>query len=326
MKRCLSSEVFRRTNLLFKNIDKLEQVTLFGYHAKEGGLEPGKDPFSSAGIVLRSLTEYNVRSICGDAVYGAGLQDYTQRRVSDMRFWRNTLSGKVDQSGKKWLTSSGSQFFEPTITIERNAKSPLISGGCPCSIASDGSLCPHIAALMIAWVRKPHEFSESLDDEAKLSECDEARQRVADSLSELTKGIVGGTSKAEDLRVLQKTYSKLRLWAADVMEINDSSLTVHAGQSKDLVLKFSETLNSISFALMSAIDSKYGLGAVDLYNKSIVSTFGKSLDLLVESTGQRKPAVSEKGKVKKRRASTNPKISSHVTRSWDDLIENFASR
>lgn len=322
----MSSELFRRTNVLFKNIDKLEQVTLFDYHTEEGRPESRKDPLSSAGIVLRSLTEYNVRSICGGAVYGAGLQDYAQGRVSEKKFWKNTLSGKLDESGKKWLTSSGSQFFKPIITLERNTKSPRISGGCACSMASDGSLCPHMAALMIAWVRKPQEFSESLDGEAKMSEFHEARQRVADSLNELTKGIVDGTSRAEDLRVLQKTYSKLGLWAADVRKANHSDLEDHAGQSKDLVLKFSETLNSVSLALMSAIDSKYGVGVVDLYNKSIVSTFGKSLDLLVESAGQRKSPVSEKRKVRKRKASTNPNISPRTARSWDKLIENFASR
>ena len=324
MTRCLSSEIIRRTNLLFKNMDKLEQISLFGCQTEEG-LELGKDPFSSAGIVLRSLTEYNVRSICGAAVYGSGLQDYAQGRVSEKRFWKNTLSGKVDESGKKWLPGSGSQFFDPTITLERNAKSPRISGSCACTMASDGSLCPHMAALMIAWVRKPQEF-ERVESEAKRSGFERVWQRVANSLNELTSGIGNGTSRAEDLRVLQRTYSKLRLWATDVREANEGDLKNHGGQSKDLILKFSETLNSVSLAIMSAIDSKYCVGAVDLYNKSTVSTFGKSLYLLAESAGQRKPAASEKRKVKKRRATSNPKISSRIGRSWDSLIENYASR
>ncbi len=70
-----------------------------------------KDTFSHAGMVLHSLTEFNVRSMCGEAVYGAGLQNYTQGRVSDMKFSKNTLSGKLDESGRKWLSSNDPQVL-----------------------------------------------------------------------------------------------------------------------------------------------------------------------------------------------------------------------
>ena len=340
--RCLSSlstaEIFRRTRLLFKNVDKLKQVALFGHRAEEeDGLpraEIEKIAFSHAGLVLRSLTEYNVRRMCGEAVYGAGLQNYTQGRVSDKKFSKNTLSGKLDESGRKWLSSRDPQFFEPTITLERNSKRPLISGGCACSLASEGSLCAHIAALMIAWVRKPQDFVEGGNDQTMKSEFEEAMQRVVDSLKELIGCIEKGSSSTDDLRLLQKTYSKLRLWADDVKEANGGALAIRGAQpDKDLrplIREFSETLNYVSFALMFAIESKYKVGTTDLYNMTTVSTFARVLELFVESEGRRKPVdpILVRGKSgRKREMLTSPAtVSSHTARSWDSLVENFSGR
>jgi len=329
--------MLRRTSLLFRNVDKLKQLAVFGHLAEEeyqlSGVKTEKNAFSHAGMVLRSLTEYNVRNMCGEAVYGAGLQNYRQERVSDKRFSKNTLSGKLDESGRRWLSSSDPQFFEPMITLERNSKRPLISGGCGCSLASDGSLCTHMAALMIAWVRKPQEFVEE-EDKAMKSEFEEARQRVMESLKELVGCIEKGSSRSDDLRLLQKTYSKLRLWADDVKEANGGALATRGAQRDEdlrpLIREFSETLNSVSFALIAAIESKYKVGATDLYNMATVSTFARMLELFVESEDHRKSVDSmlvRATRGRKKRALTSPTtVSSHTARSWDSLVENFSGR
>jgi hypothetical protein len=308
--RCLSSsstaEIIRRTSLLFKNVDKLKQLALS--HEEEDALprvETGENIFSHAGIVLHSLTEFNVRRMCGEAVYGAGLQNYTQGRVSEEKFSKNTLSGKLDERGRKWLSSNDPQCFEPTITLERNSKRPRISGSCACSLASEGSLCTHMAALMVAWVRKPQEFVEA-EDETRKSEFDEARQRVVDSLKELICCVEKVSSRTDDLLLLQKTYSKLRLWTDDVKEERPDKL----------ICEFSETLNSVSFALMFAIESKYRVRATNLYNTTTVSTFARVFELFVES--EKKPVLV------RRKKSGRP--TSHTARSWDSLIENFTGR
>jgi hypothetical protein len=331
----LTAEIFRRTSLLFKNIDKLKQVALFGHRAEEEDglprISTEKNILSHAGIVLRSLTEFNVRRMCGEVVFGAGLQNYAQGRVSDMKISKNTLSGKLDESGRKWLSSREPKFFEPRITLERNLKRPLISGGCLCSLASGGSLCPHMAALMIAWVRKPQDFEEGGSDETLKSEFGEARLRVSDSLKELIGCIEWRSSRSDDLRMLQKTHLKLRLWAAEVNRANGADLKLSAQPGKDLrplIREFSETLNSVSFALMSAFESKYKVGATDLYNKATVSTFAKMLELFVENESLRKSVDS----LQVRRTSGRKKLTrtvtatSHTTRSWDSLVENFSGR
>jgi hypothetical protein len=340
--RCLSpsptAEIFRRTSLFFKNVDKLKQLALSGPHAEEEdgllGVEIEKNAFSHAGLVLRSLTEFNVRSMCGEVVYGAGLQNYTQGRVSDKKFSKNTLSGKLNEGGRKWLSSRDPQFFEPTITLERNSKRPHICGGCACSLAGEGSLCTHMAALMVAWVRKPQDFAEVGEDQMRKSKFEDARQRVVDSLRELIGCIEKSSSRIDDLRVLQKTYSKLKLWADDVKEVNDGGLTIHAEEpDKDLRLfirEFSETLNCVSFALMSTIERKYKVGTTDLYNMTTVSTFARMLELFVESEGHRKlvDSILVRGTSgRKKETLTSPAtVSSHTARSWDSLVENFSGR
>jgi hypothetical protein len=306
----LPAEIFWYTTILFKNVDALERIALYGSHGEKD--RERTDEFSHAGIMLRSLTEYNVRSMCGAAVYGAGLKDYVEGRVSGKKFWKNTLSGKIDENGRRWLSGADKHFFEPTITLERSSNRPRISGACACSLASEGSLCPHVAALMIAWVRKRQEFVEEGNGQTMESEFLEARRRVSDSLREVVTSIENGSSRSEDLFVLQKAHSKLRVWAADVKEVTDGD------QRKYFARKFSETLNSVSFVLMSAIETKYGVGATELYNKTTVSTFARALELFVNS-GHRKSTDSI------RRKKTSP-VSSNVSRSWDTLLEEFARR
>ena len=288
--RCLSSsstaEIIRRTSLLFKNVDKLKQLALSGRHTEEEDGLPGveTDTFSHAGMVLHSLTEFNVRSMCGEAVYGAGLQNYTQGRVSDMKFSKNTLSGKLDESGRKWLSSNDPQYFEPMITLERNSKRPRISGGCACSLASEGSLCTHMAALMIAWVRKPQDFVEAVAGQGNRSSRWPGSALWAHSMkwSAASKRVVRGTTICGYFRKRTQSSGSGRTMSEEA----NTALTLGAKPDEDLrplIREFSETLNSVSFALMSAIESKYTVGATNLYNTATVSTFARVLELFVEN-------------------------------------------
>jgi hypothetical protein len=191
-----------------------------------------------------------------------------------------------------------------------------------------------MAALMVAWVRKPQDFVEAGEDQMRKSKFEEARQRVVDSLRELIGCIEKSSSRIYDLRLLQKTYSKLKLWVDDVKEANDGGLTILAEKSeKDVrpfIREFSETLNSVSFAIMSAIERKYNVGTTDLYNMTTVSTFARMLELFVESESHRKLVDSRlvrgsSGR-KKETLTSSATISSHTARSWDSLVENFSGR
>jgi hypothetical protein len=294
-------------------MERLEQLALFGGHEVETTSQSKSgESFSHAGLIVRSLSEFNVRNICGEAVYGAGLQNYSQGRVSKAKFSRNTLAGRLDERGRKWLSSSDPQFFDATITLERNSKKPRISGSCACSLAKEGSVCTHMAALLIAWVRKPQDFEDD-KDESRKTEFQEARQQAISSLRELAGCIRESSSTPDDLRLLQRTRSRLRIWAADAREA-----TVTRNENGGVLAReFSDTINSISRALMSAIEVKYNINTTDLYNASTVSTFTSMLDLFLETT-----AAEEKNSAA--RAPTRRQAKKLTARSWDTLVENYA--
>ena len=241
------------------------------------------------GTILRDLDEYEIRKLCGEAIYGAGQQDYLLGRVSEKRFSNDRLSGKVDESGRKWLSGSDAPFFEPTITLERknNSKKIHAYGYCACSFAKEGSLCPHIAALMVAWVRKREEFEERVNEK----DIEKARTRVIDSAKELSDLVTKEGTGSTDLEVLRKTYSKLRIWTDEVKEADSRN-------EKASLRDFSSIINCISLSLMSAIETKYEIKAVDLYNRNTVSTFGKVLNLLAEKNLVRRSNLRKERKLR----------------------------
>ena len=65
---------------------------------------------------------------------------------------------------------------------------------------------------------------------------------------------------------------------------------------------------------MSAIESKYTVGATNLYNTATVSTFARALELFVEN--ERKPFVKQE----KKRARDIAHCKSYT------LVENFSRR
>jgi hypothetical protein len=325
------TEVSRRSNSLFKSLDELKQLAFLSSHPYEKDSLPNRDEnqfrkgaLSQPGIVLGSLTEFNIRNMCGAAVYGAGLQEYLQGRVSHCVFRKNTLWGKVDERHEnKTASEDKPQALLPSITLERSSTRPKISGSCECTLAREGSLCPHMAALMIAWVRKPHEFKQEEDYQIRRSAFDEAKQRAEESLRELTRSIANGSSRKGDLQMLRKTYSKLKVWVREVNGVEN--------RDGDYVREFLEVLNSVSFHLMYEIDRKYRDGAIaDFCNRTIVSSFGKALESFVENTGSSKSTQASLGGAKRRISKKSSSLtasprSSSPSRSWDSVVEAFFS-
>ncbi len=276
----------------------------------------------SSGNVLRTLNESKVRRICGEVIYRAGLQDYTLGRVSEEKFADNTLLGKVHTKGNKSRGLNESQYFQPSITLEKNTKAIRIFGECECTLAREGTLCPHMAALLITWAREPRKFKE--DVEYLRSRLEKARQGAVSSLEELLSFVENSsTSKAEVFSLLQETYSKIRSWREGVKEVNRDR-----GAHFDPLREFSCTINYASLAIMSALERKYSLRTLDIYNSATLATFGRVLALFAESTGDRdkSPAAPTSCAKKLGKKSDNGVSSSSqkTTRSWDILIENFA--
>lgn len=317
-------------------------------HRNDGG------ELSKPGSLISQLSELTVREICGKAVYSSGLAYFLEGRISQQRFWENSISAKLNPR-KKETHESASEVFEPRLTFERSKGKEKIAvyGDCGCSWSKDRILCPHAAALMIAWARNPEIFephaAESSTEISTLFERE--REHVRQSLEQVAKCIQGGgTSTNDDLEVLQKLHAKIRLWTEAAREAYDEVLSVTSSASgytkpadlssskssfsrQVMLLEFSSTVNHVSLGIMHAFESKYPrIQAVDLYNRTTLSTFAKVLEEFAERLGSRKsPRVTKKvkkGKAQKaagKSRTANMVAKREATRSWDALIEKFAS-
>jgi len=289
-----SSEIVRRTNVLFKNVDKLEELTLVF-------LGKPKERTAKAGNVLRCLKESKIRKTCGEVIYRAGVAGYTL--ISEEKFADNTLLGRV--RGKN---HGDIQYFQPSISLERSAGTIRTFGECQCALAREGTICPHMAALLIAWVRAPQKFEEDL--EFLRTRFEKARQDVTSSLEELLVSMET-SSRAEVFDLLQKTFSQIRRWGDRARELEREPIARF-----DSLREFSAVINCISLAIMAAVERKYSVRAMDIYNRATLTTLGRVLELFAESTNSTSP-----GKKVPHKATAS---SEKTSRSWDVLVENFA--
>jgi hypothetical protein len=288
--------------VLFAKADEFEELTLFLLCSAEGK----KDAINDSGNVLRNLTEFKIRKICGEVVYRAAMQGYS--KISEKKFADNTLSGIMDARGKD---PREIQFFRPEITLEgKNSRKIRAYGKCECKLGIEGNLCPHMAALMIAWARGPREFDE--DPEYMKSKFEKGKHEVMSSLEELLI-LFENSSRAEDFDLLQKIYSRMEHWTNAVGESNRSSWLV---KNFDPRREFSGTINYLLLSIVSEMERKYPkLEAIETYNRATLTTLGKVLELFVENTRyERKSPLSNKER----------KTLGETARSWDQLIENFA--
>jgi len=285
---------------------------------------------AASGNVLRVLNESQIRKICGEVIYRAGVEVYNLgNSVSQKKFAENSLIGIIGVKGKK-STSNLPEIsqFQSIITLEKegNSKKAIRTyGECNCTLAGEGTICPHMAALLIAWVRVPKEFKQ--DPEHLRSKFEKERQNVNGTLEELLEFLQNGTD-AEVFDVLQKTYARLRGWRDTLNEIGSLRGKREYNSKFDPVCELGGTINHVSLAILSAVGHKYKVRAIDIYNDATLTTFGKVLELFVENIYAGKSLnasspVKREGKMIS--DPTNSSSSQKTTkRSWDMVIENFA--
>ncbi len=359
-----SAEILRRTSSLIKMVDNLEHFAIEGTYLKVE--EETVTPFSSMntrrndggelskpGSLISQLSELTVREICGKAVYSSGLAYFLEGRISQQRFWEDSISAKLNPR-KKEIHEGASEVFEPRLMFERSKGKEKIAvyGDCGCSWSKHGMLCPHAAALMIAWARNPETFEpHAAEDSTEISILFErAREQVRQSLEQVAKCIQGGgTSMNDDLEVLQKLHARIRLWteaareAYEVLTVTSSasgftkpadlSSSKSSFSKQAMLLEFSSTVNHVSLVIVQAIESRYPwIQAVDLYNRTTLSTFARVLEQFAERLGSRKsPRVTAKVKKGEERKTDGKSRTARrvakreATRSWDALIEKLAS-
>ena len=141
-------------------MDKLAELTLILLGEK--GRDSPESVKATSGNVLRILKEHQIRKVCGEMMYRAGAEVYTLGDISELKFAENTLLGRIVVGGRKKSTCPVNkiQSFQPIVTLERNSRAIRTYGECQCALAKEGTICPHMAALMIAWARVSREFKE----------------------------------------------------------------------------------------------------------------------------------------------------------------------
>ncbi len=167
-----------------------------------------KSNLPRAGLVLRALSEYDVRNICGQSVIRCRTPRlFTGENLTNEVFKELSLREIGESERNLPSTGRNKQSFEASITLGMNSNRTRYrtSGDCSCALSrEEGSLCSHVASLMIAWVRKSQDFEESVK-----FDFDDARRRSMDSLDKLVISIEDGDSGfKDDIEMLQRTYTK----------------------------------------------------------------------------------------------------------------------
>jgi hypothetical protein len=316
---CLSSlENVRRTAHLFEMMDKLEELTLLCLQSSQEKADPENAKVVSGGV-LRDLSDFKIRKICGEVIHRVGLQIYNQHGVADAKFAENSLYGKIEMGGND-SRQIPIQFFRPRVTLDRvKSRSIRSYGECQCRIADEGNLCPHMSALLIAWVREPREFKE--DPEYLISNFEKARMEVRGSLGELL-GSMENMTRAEALDILQKIYTKIRQWRSEIKEFPNDSFLAFGAKKFDPICELSAEVNYVSLAVLSAIQTKYKLRTIDIYNSGTLTTFGAVLKLFVDNTRYNDKSFTANKQQK--RSKKNTDVDKETARTWDLLVENFS--
>lgn len=339
-------------NKLFRRFDELQRLVI---------LSPeGVDQASSEQLSL--ITENVVRQWSPPRSYLTGLQYFMEGRVSEQRVWRSILSGTVNVHRKKgvaarflpWVDDDANTSYSVRIEM-RGLASPAavqegsyLHAGAYCQCAQDGmrDACPHLVALLLSWVRNPRSFKQSpemaspnegrIDGQKQLPSLVKATARVLDALDEMVSCIASdGSSRADVLEMLQLTYSKMRLASSQLAERWSEISSGH--ESEPLVVS-SFIIDVIASRVLSALDSRYFMGAVQLKNKAEVDAIGKALQSFAESVGREQHFPEPSGVGNERRQEKPPVVSpflqetraesrlgeKRVTRSWDKIVEEFS--
>jgi hypothetical protein len=137
-----------------------------------------------------------------------------------------------------------------------------------------------------------------------------------------------GSSRNEDFTVLQQVSIIMKQGAVD------------SKAEKREIVEFAKLTSVVSASIIAALDTKYGLGAMALYNRATAGIMGELMERFIEKV-QKAPAaaadrsmVKEEGQVREdAQTNTTPvvfaeaekKNASDVSRSWDSILEEFAT-
>jgi SWIM zinc finger len=301
-----------------KSMTRLEAVVVpvAGQESKEEEAPKSAQPVADP-ILSEFATEDSVRRWAEPENYLAGLQCYGEARLSHRTVSGNVLSAVVNarRKGKLHLPRSGVTEYSVSIKVTPKAIRGekwdyQINGHCDCPGVTEGEVCAHVVALLIAWLRKPAAFEilEAKEAGSGGLEMDprELARRNAE-LGEATYGVLTvlqellvlmedqKCSKNDTITVLETIYSRVKLASVGVEAALAEISTVpseDAAYRREAIVGFSVLLNAVSLRLFAAVEMRWKVGATALLNGANAVMTGRLLGALANMADTRVAAAS----------------------------------
>jgi len=364
----------------FKRFEALQQLTLYpsDYRKKEKQ-EESEAEVNDSQPLLGIVSDGGIKNWVGEDAYRQGLQYFMEGRLTDRKVSQSVLSSCVHEKAGSLDSYVARIEFKKARSNDSDSDERKkgetsyhhVSAWCECLERETAikkrrrSVCPHIAALLISWARKPNTFerSSSENKEKLVTKGDERRQRLSDiamatdrvfaSLETMISLILeeGRCTDPEVLDMVQLMYSSMRLSTTQIGERwEEEKLSQDISKVEDFenILGFSFIANVINSRIFAALDMKYRSGMMQIKNNADVDALRKLVENFVELPQSSKTAKEEKEKgtvssrvpvlrnqvhrksshshAKEKMVKADREVNhSDISRSWDKIMEEFVS-
>ncbi|MEM3095146.1 MAG: hypothetical protein QXX64_05855 [Nitrososphaera sp.] len=212
------------------------------------------------------------------------------------------MSGSVVEKNVMWnrltgkVREKGAVYCEPEVEVVRRGNRAAVNLGCDCSIFTRRDACPHVVALMLAWVRKRDTFRATFqpagagygEDETGYGEKPwemEARIAMASHralwlMEELAEGLET-SSRREDLDVIQQLQSLIKNCA---LAYESTDLT-HANNNPVHLRDVLSITTSVYLGVMESIGRKYSLPFMAVHYKGLLATADRTVEMFLDGVG-----------------------------------------
>lgn len=237
---------------------------------------------------LLSMTERDVELMFRrGTTYFQALTLFMSGSVVEKNVMWNRLAGKVREKG--------AVYCEPEVEVIRKGNRAAANLGCDCSVFTKRDACPHVVALMLAWVRKRDTFRTAVQTAgARYREDDtgyddkpwETESRIVTAshralwlLDDVAEGLET-SSRRDDLDVIQQLQSMIKNCALAY----DSADLTHAHNHAYLRDVLSIT-TAVCLGVMENIGRKYSLPFATVHYKGLLDTADRLVEMFLDGVG-----------------------------------------
>lgn len=265
--------------------------------------------------LLLEIDEDYIKYLCRDRLtWLRGLDYYMQGRVTARSVHWNILRASIKGRSKP--------YYNTEVVLEDINKGGFrASIGCNCMAFRDNKRCKHIAALLVAWVRKPGSFEVCEECSSTFDSDMPDIKGQTDKILELVGDIAQAIEKSswrEDFEMLQNLHTMAR----NLARFNNLVSPRH-------YMELSQMSGMAFTAILSFIDMKYGNDMMAFYNNTMSDLMAKMIERFVDSNRKRDARTrhdaenlfnTEHGAGMK---VTGQIMTDQPSRSWDGIIDEF---